>query len=693
MSTFSRGEHRRSKTRDRTVAPMPPLPTMLNPIRYVGWGWEFTTRWLSTRPIKRNYLAALPFAIVCTALIAWRLAPVPSIRPAYESAVKYGVTTANGPLTRLSIQRLVSDYPNEMEYQRLLAEQMLRDGDLVVATRILHRLTAPDSSANGKQRALANLSLAKLSADTSNRFTLTPIDFQERLHQTIETLPEQTEAHQMLSMHYLRREQYAKAEPHVAHTAGNDPARLFGLSQIQVRIGKREQAQETATKADRAVSATIESGKATPEDYVLKASLLNSLGNPDAAEKILTEGLQREPEKFRAPLATHYTARARQKLRLSPFYRRQATVLLVKAFTVAPNSPIVAEVLTELANDEQGLSGALSDKLEDHWKSRTLQPDASARTLASAAKFRRLKGDMENAVQLLERAAAQEHGYRDLLVEAYYSSGSTDKAMELFDEISEQYRTQLADQPNDEAARIRLARILSGVDQLSEAETVLREAATETKKIALELVEVLQKQLSGSEEAGDSPDRNQLKDALKRAPFNGYLLSMMAKHAVDANREVAEDSRQFILQLVANGTMPSGLAYGALGTAELDAKRYQQAEADLIQSVRLQPQNPLALNNLAITLVRKDSPNPTHALQAVERALRLLPDHEVLLATKGEVLLMAERWAEATQALQRAVRLGKNTVEIHQQLAMGYRKLGNEELAAQHDRLAEAAAE
>jgi predicted Zn-dependent protease len=95
---------------------------------------------------------------------------------------------------------------------------------------------------------------------------------------------------------------------------------------------------------------------------------------------------------------------------------------------------------------------------------------------------------------------------------------------------------------------------------------------------------------------------------------------------------------------------------------------------------RLQPNNPLLLNNLAWCYLQlKDK----RAQEAVDQALSLQPDNAALLDTSAMILLDAGQVNKALSNLLRAVEFDKNNREIRLHLAEAYLKAGQKTKARQ----------
>ncbi|MFK7817950.1 MAG: hypothetical protein AB8G99_04485 [Planctomycetaceae bacterium] len=661
-----------------------PLSEYFKPLNHFRWIWKSTTAWAVTR--RYQLLAScVPFILICVSLLVWSLTPAPNTRITYELARAAAVRQDDKEQARLYLSRLIQSNPDKPAYQFALALQHVEEENIAAAVGVLDRITSNGISQQ-EGYAPADFLMASLAANSAGGLKLPVPRIIALLSNVLRTEPSHAEANRLMSIVHLGNNQPALAEPYLARIAKTNPALLLELSELQAKLGKREAAKESAQKAERKARESIEGGENQPEKIIVWARALRVLGKRSEAERVLSENSRRDLDEFRQPLIDLYVSWARERLRKSPFYKRQAIDLLAKAFLLKPDNVEVASMLTTLAGDQSELPPKLSARLNQHWQQQAASPDANAATLRVGSELARIRGDEQQAIRLLQKAASKSSNYEDALVEAYHSANRRDEAEQLLQKRKATYEGKLEQNPTDAVTRIRLARLLASVGVLSEAEEVIRAAPQTGRRMRAELGSVLRQRLSASK-LDPSTRQNVLQEALELTPSDAKLLTQAAALAA-SDRETGPAMRRFILSLSAKGSLPTGLAYAALGTANLDAKKYGQAEKDLQESLRSEPGNPLAWNNLAMVLMQKTKPNPKLARDAAKAALRLLPEHETLMATYGESLLMCEEWQAATRVLQKAIQLGKNTSDIHNQLATAYDQLGNSEMAEEHRSLA-----
>ena len=118
-----------------------------------------------------------------------------------------------------------------------------------------------------------------------------------------------------------------------------------------------------------------------------------------------------------------------------------------------------------------------------------------------------------------------------------------------------------------------------------------------------------------------------------------------------------------------------------------------KAELHLEQALRLNPNTPEVLNNLAWVLANSKPPQLDRALVLVNAAVNALPDHPELRETRGQILARLQRWQDALPDLETALHDLGSRGNIHGSLATIYEHLGDEDMSAKHRKLAESCAQ
>ena len=120
----------------------------------------------------------------------------------------------------------------------------------------------------------------------------------------------------------------------------------------------------------------------------------------------------------------------------------------------------------------------------------------------------------------------------------------------------------------------------------------------------------------------------------------------------------------------------------ALGLAENNRKQYTDAKRALLHALDLEPENIDALAALAEAEAGLGdlAPAEDHARGALRRAVA----HPTANLVMGIVLMKRERYAEAREALDKAIAANPDSPAAHYQLSLAYARLGDEANAKRH---------
>ena len=91
------------------------------------------------------------------------------------------------------------------------------------------------------------------------------------------------------------------------------------------------------------------------------------------------------------------------------------------------------------------------------------------------------------------------------------------------------------------------------------------------------------------------------------------------------------------------------------GTDALLDDRIEDAVVSLEKAMELQPQNASVWNNLAIAISKSNPALLDRALQLADNAHQKHPEILSFVETKGQILLMQEKWEEAIGELEKVV--------------------------------------
>lgn len=125
-----------------------------------------------------------------------------------------------------------------------------------------------------------------------------------------------------------------------------------------------------------------------------------------------------------------------------------------------------------------------------------------------------------------------------------------------------------------------------------------------------------------------------------------------------------------------------------LGTAAAVSGDWDRAEFWLRQAVTGDASNAVAWNNLACVLLQHANPPLDSALAAADKAVQFDDQDFRFRQTRGQILLRLGRYQESVNDLEFALNGMPDVPTIHESLAKAYGALGNKQLAAIHQQIA-----
>ena len=175
---------------------------------------------------------------------------------------------------------------------------------------------------------------------------------------------------------------------------------------------------------------------------------------------------------------------------------------------------------------------------------------------------------------------------------------------------------------------------------------------------------------------------------LECAPQNETLLRHLLNLTHLQGPEAAT-ARNTLARLLTEGKATAILHF----TLGVDAWAYGQAEEarkHFALAYEAASQLPYVANNMAMILTVGDKPDLPRALAIIESVLAKFPSNPSFRETRGEILVQSGRSQEAIADLEFALPLLASKRATHTALAKAYRSLGLRDLAAEHERLANA---
>lgn len=177
-----------------------------------------------------------------------------------------------------------------------------------------------------------------------------------------------------------------------------------------------------------------------------------------------------------------------------------------------------------------------------------------------------------------------------------------------------------------------------------------------------------------------------LQEALDLSPHDPRVLEAVAMLAVQQNEPTAglRDRLNDVLALgQATPITHLILSMGALSRGDRTTEEHH-----LRLALASNPNMPIAANNLAMLLSERDPPETEEALELVNHALKLDPNHPEIRATRGAIYARAGRTYDAIIDLEFALTHLEGRPDLHTELCQLYEEIGDEELAGRHRKLA-----
>ncbi len=231
------------------------------------------------------------------------------------------------------------------------------------------------------------------------------------------------------------------------------------------------------------------------------------------------------------------------------------------------------------------------------------------------------------------------------------------------------------------------------LDRFNDAIKILKNAmkhSEEEKLIRQGLAGVLVRWTQRLDEIEEPNIRQQLEllgEALRIAPDNPAVLERVA---LLIGRDGGSDAvaEEMLQDALVKGTAPA-IVHFLLGTrAAADDKDSEMAETYLKQALLLNPNTPVVLNNLAWVLASRGTEKELgDGLKLADQAVKLKPHQPNFRDTRGQIHIKLGNWRLGIADLEEAHRKMKDNPEIHKSLALGYEKIGNQELSTRHQKL------
>lgn len=361
-----------------------------------------------------------------------------------------------------------------------------------------------------------------------------------------------------------------------------------------------------------------------------------------------------------------------------------------------PAHAMLAQVLThELQLQPAPKSRPMAESLVHHAEQAKDWDRVPRTVLLAASDLNVMLGKLPEAIQLLKLSA--ERFPQDTFALAQLAQHA--KNQPLFDETRAKAQQllmdELAEDADNQDARLRLAQLHAMSGELDEADELLKqvpedERSPEINRMLSNLY-LARYDASLSVEGGRASVNFQyLDNALRIDPSNPLIAQAVAKLVRMQGPRPSEELVSHLLERLAKGSA-TAVTHAYIAELYLTRSDFAKAIPHLEQVVKRLPTATQYLNNLAYCLAELHPERCEEALVYSLRAIELSkaqPSSDYF-DTLSYVFSRLGRHSEAVTAIETAVELDPNRADFHARAAAEYRQLNMESLALAHEQLVE----
>lgn len=653
-----------------------------------GFVFRLLEYWLFSR-VPTHFLLGLPAAVIAGAGILFLLRLQTNdqrgvIRD-YQLAASEAVRNEEWHSASLYLQSLCALQPSSSAHKFQLAVLYHQLGNEPRALGLMRQI-APLDGGGGFAPAqiwFAKQALAGEIPDMSGN------ELGHRLQAAVRMEPSNPTANALLADWYVSENQFRLAETHLRIAAEQDPEMYLSLARLQKQL---ERSSELINQALEAASTAFRQRLAADASDVTArchwAECHAFAQQYKEAESILREGLLLEDRpNLRTALSQLYVEIANVRLRNSPLNVDLARRLLVQSLAISPAN---LEVITQLSKLPAARLSIPQQDLEiplTYWLEQ-LQEDNQSSARIAVAHLLKICGRTGEAIQRLEHGLDEHPESRALLAHLYAEADRMEESDLLYNQLLKEI-DEHPDQSQIETDHARVLLLLRAgrLEEAIAGLSTVRDEMPETERISRDrlrnriLVAMVDRLLSGPTDASEQA-LDLLEDCVSAVPQDQQPLIKIARISC-SNLSAAAEADELLNKILAVGSF-NATVYNLIGTEALRKNQFEKARRNLETAKRLEPQNPMVLNNLALAHVRGPVPDFEYSLSLAETVLQLLPENPDALGTRAEILLAMERLEEANRDLQLALPDRPSSQTLRRLLVTVNERLGNQDLAQQH---------
>ncbi|MBI1371206.1 MAG: hypothetical protein GC159_00360 [Phycisphaera sp.] len=626
----------------------------ISPARFYG-AYKRLRRLLPAQPLYLMQafpmLAALGAAMWVSA-VAWNN---PSLRNRYEQVGALALSEGNYETARVCYRRLVADDVASQRYRYGLAVTLQNLDQRAHAAALLRSLAPDDDSGYAAAHALVaqNILRAAAPGDTDAMQRA-----EAHLLRCLRDEPDNADAHLLMGRICMATERPERAEQHWRRAASGSPVAALELASLLNGRGQRDAALPFARSAAEALGRRVAAHPNQRDARLQYADALNLIGDRGRAEQVLHDGVVLQPA--------------------GPFKSALALLQYQRATTEGLGQAIAARWLRQAIEVLKTKKNLTTD---DHF------------VLGNA--YRAL-GQPAEAVPHLATVAEQRPEIRSELARVYRAAGDEEGARRVAQAAADDYEARLAQDTTTLKWRLLAADASSALGDHEHAVAMLE---SEWKKSPAPLLanalartytnwwdDVIKTAQTAEQRRGRL---TLLRSALTYSPWDAVAIERLLELR-RTSKDLGPDVAALLNEMLARGEATAA-AHFMIGTDAILRGSDEEARLHLRAARDLEPRSALIANNLAWAEMRASPPDMTRALKAIDDALKMDPGNPRYRETRGQVLVTMERWENAIPDLEAALVAMRGQPQLHKALAEAYRHVGQDALAAQHQKLAETA--
>ena len=300
-------------------------------------------------------------------------------------------------------------------------------------------------------------------------------------------------------------------------------------------------------------------------------------------------------------------------------------------------------------------------------------------------------GKLNDAVDHLKVAALKNPSHYVTIADLKKRLGKKDEVETNLNLAVESTVSKLEDNPLDHSTRIQLAKALAEQNKYDDATEVLERGfkLKPDREIRNALADFHAARFDNQTEL-DFATRfgflgRSLRYDINYLPTYDRLISFCMQSKSVEETDVVKD---YLVKSLAAGKAPA-LCHFALSNIELSKGNQKQAQWHVEQAFKLNNNLPTIANNLAWMLAHASDPNIPRALELSEEVVARNPNDVQFRDTLAHILLLSEDYDRAAVEFEKVLSASSNKDQVHRKLAEVYRKLGQVELAVQHEKLSQ----